>query len=71
MHIHLDKTFYGEKWQAVRRGSGGVKGMIALEQKIMPEILKNATAKAEKLIELLQSKGSTFARSHVNVEPTS
>ena len=71
MHIHLDKTFYGEKWQAVRRGSGGVKGMIALEQKTMPEILKNATAKAEKLIELLQSKGSTFARSHVNVEPTS
>jgi len=71
MHIHLDKTFYGEKWQAVRRGSGGVKGMIALEQKTMPDILKNATGKAEKLIELLQSKGSTFARSHVNVEPTS
>lgn len=71
MHIHLDKTFYGDKWQAIRRGSGGVKGMIALEQKILPDLLKNSTFKAEKLIELLQSKGTGFARSHVNIEPTS
>lgn len=71
MHIHLDKTFYGDKWQAVRRGGGGVKGMIALEQQMLPEMLKNSTYKAEKLIELLQSKGTTFARSHVNIEPTS
>jgi cytosine/adenosine deaminase-related metal-dependent hydrolase len=71
MHIHLDKTYYGDKWQAVKRGPGGVKGMIALEQKILPELLKNSTYKAEKLIELLQSKGTAFARSHVNIEPTS
>ena len=71
MHIHLDKTYYSEKWQAVRRGKGGVKGMIALEQQIMPELLKHSREKAEKLIELLQSKGTGFARSHVNIEPTS
>ncbi|MBT2622760.1 amidohydrolase [Chryseobacterium sp. ISL-6] len=71
MHIHLDKTFYGDQWQAVRKRTGGVKGMIALEQKILPEMLKNSTFKAEKMIELLQSKGASFARSHVNVEPTS
>ncbi|MEY8759640.1 amidohydrolase [Chryseobacterium tongliaoense] len=71
MHIHLDKTFYGDQWQAVRKRSGGVKGMIALEQKMLPEMLKNSTFKAEKMIELLQSKGSSFARSHVNIEPTS
>ena len=71
MHIHLDKTFYGDKWQAVRRGAGGVKGMIALEQQLLPELLKNSTFKAEKLIELLQSNGTGFARSHVNIEPTS
>ncbi|WP_114940715.1 amidohydrolase [Mucilaginibacter endophyticus] len=71
MHIHLDKTYYGDKWQAVRRRTGGVKGMIALEQEILPEMLKNSTYKAEKLIELLQSKGTSFARSHVNIEPTS
>ncbi|WP_293887311.1 MULTISPECIES: amidohydrolase [unclassified Sphingobacterium] len=71
MHIHLDKTYYGDKWQAVRQRAGGVKGMIALEEKILPELLKNATYKAEKLIELLQGNGTTFARSHVNIEPTS
>ncbi|MDP9960347.1 amidohydrolase [Chryseobacterium lathyri] len=71
MHIHLDKTFYGDKWQAVRKRTGGVKGMIALEQKMLPEMLKNSTFKAEKIIELLQSKGTSFARSHVNIEPTS
>lgn len=71
MHIHLDKTFYGDKWQAVKRRSGGVKGMIALEQENMASILEKSTYKAEKLIELLQSKGTGFARSHVNIEPTS
>ncbi|WP_293956006.1 MULTISPECIES: amidohydrolase [unclassified Sphingobacterium] len=71
MHIHLDKTYYGDKWQAVRQRAGGVKGMISLEQKILPELLKKATYKAEKLIELLQRNGTTFARSHVNIEPTS
>lgn len=71
MHIHLDKTFYGDKWQAIRKRSGGVKGMIALEQKILPEMLQNSMFKAEKMIELLQSKGTSFARSHVNIEPTS
>ncbi|WP_353146773.1 amidohydrolase [Chryseobacterium sp.] len=71
MHIHLDKTFYGDHWQAVRKRTGGVKGMIELEQKILPGMLKNSTFKAEKMIELLQSKGTSFARSHVNIEPTS
>lgn len=71
MHIHLDKTFYGEKWKAVSPRQGGVKGMIALEQEMLPEMLKTSTQKAIKLIELLQSKGTAFARSHVNIEPTS
>ncbi|RAJ87869.1 cytosine/adenosine deaminase-related metal-dependent hydrolase [Chitinophaga dinghuensis] len=71
MHIHLDKTWYGGPWQATRRGPGGVKGMIALEQQILPDMLKTSTYRAEKLVELLQSKGTNFARSHVNIEPTS
>lgn len=70
MHIHLDKTLYPDRWRAVRR-SGGIKGMIELEQKVLPEMLKNSTYKAEKLIELLQSYGTGYARSHVNIEPTS
>lgn len=71
MHIHLDKTFYGGDWQAIRNRTGGVKGMIELEQQLLPEMLKTSTNRAEKLIELLQSKGTSYARSHVNIEPTS
>lgn len=71
MHIHLDKTFYGEKWQAVKKRTGGIRGMIELEQRMLPEMLENATFKAGKLIELLQLHGTSFARSHVNIEPTS
>ena len=71
MHIHLDKTFYGGPWKAVRKRQGGVKGMIALEQELLPEMLKTSTHRAEKIVELLQSRGTAFARSHVNIEPTS
>lgn len=71
MHMHLDKTFYGQKWQAVRPRKGGVKQMIALEQQIMPSMLENSKEKAQKLIDLLQKNGSSFTRSHVNIEPTS
>ncbi|MFM9403189.1 amidohydrolase [Myroides odoratimimus] len=71
MHIHLDKTLYGGAWQAVQKRKGGVKAMIDLEKQILPDMLKNSTEHAQKLIELLQSKGTSFARSHVNIEPTS
>lgn len=71
MHIHLDKTFYGGPWQARRKKNRSVRDMIALEQSIIPELLKTSTYRAEKLIELLQSNGSDFARSHVNIDPTS
>lgn len=71
MHIHLDKTFYGGPWKANTKRNRTVKDMIALEQQIIPELLKTSTYRAEKLIELLQSKGSSYARSHVNIDPTS
>lgn len=71
MHIHLDKTYYAENWKAIKPRTGGVKAMIALEQQILPEMLEKSTYKAGKLIELLQSHGTGFARSHVNIEPTS
>lgn len=71
MHIHLDKTFFGGPWKARSKKQRSVKDMIALEQKILPEMLKTSTYRAEKLIELLQKNGSNFARSHVNIDPTS
>lgn len=71
MHIHIDKTFYGDGWQATRRPGNGIKGMIALEQKILPDLLKNSTYKAEKCIELLHSYGTSHIRNQTNIEPTS
>jgi cytosine/adenosine deaminase-related metal-dependent hydrolase len=71
MHIHLDKTFYGGPWQARRKKNRTVQEMIAYEQQVLPKMLPTSTERAEKLIELLQSHGANFARSHVNIEPTS
>jgi cytosine/adenosine deaminase-related metal-dependent hydrolase len=71
MHIHLDKTFYGLPWKAKLAKNKSVKDMIAYEQQIIPELLKTSTPRTEKLIELMQSYGTNYARSHVNIDPTS
>ncbi|TDE10828.1 amidohydrolase [Dyadobacter psychrotolerans] len=71
MHIHLDKTFYGLGWKAKLAKNKTVKDMIAYEQQIIPELLKTSVPRTEKLIELMQSYGTNYARSHVNIEPTS
>ncbi|KOF20230.1 deaminase [Ensifer adhaerens] len=72
MHIHLDKTFYGGPWQAPRPRQGKtIMDMIALEEKLLPQLLPTSQQRAEGLIALLQSKGSTVARSHCNIDPVS
>ncbi len=72
MHIHLDKTFYGGPWRSLNRPAGTtIQDMIRLEQKLLPELQPYTQERAEKLIDLIQSKGSTIARSHCNIEPTS
>ncbi|MCV9997099.1 amidohydrolase family protein [Pararhizobium sp. YC-54] len=72
MHIHLDKTFYGGPWQAPRPRQGKtIMDMIALEEKLLPQLLPTSEQRAEGLIALLQSHGSTIARSHCNIDPVS
>ena len=71
MHIHLDKTFYGGPWKARSKRQHSVADMIKLEQELMPELLKVSVERAGKIIELLQSYGTNFARSHCNIETTS
>ena len=72
MHIHLDKTFYGGPWQAPRPRQGKtIMDMIALEQKLLPQLLPTSQQRAEALIALLHSKGTTVARSHCNIDPVS
>lgn len=71
MHIHIDKTLFGLPWKAVSQTRRTVKDMIAYEQKIIPELLKTSTERAEKLIAFTQSYGTHYARTHFNVDPTS
>jgi cytosine/adenosine deaminase-related metal-dependent hydrolase len=71
MHIHLDKTWYGLPWKANSNKRRSVKDMIAYEQQIIPELLKTSIPRTEKLIELMQRHGTNYARSHVNIDPTS
>ncbi|WP_119080910.1 amidohydrolase [Chitinophaga alhagiae] len=71
MHVHLDKTLYGLPWQALSPRRRTVRDMIAYEQEIIPTLLKTSTARAEQLISLLQSYGTSFARTHFNVDTTS
>ncbi|MFB6454730.1 amidohydrolase [Chitinophaga sp. Hz27] len=71
MHAHLDKMLWGLPWQAVSEKRKTVKDQIAYEQKMIPEWLKTSVERAEKLIDFLQSNGTTYIRSHFNVDPTS
>jgi cytosine/adenosine deaminase-related metal-dependent hydrolase len=72
MHIHLDKTYYGGPWQAPRPRQGKtIMDMIAREEMLLPQLLPTSQVRAEKLIALLLSQGSTVARSHCNIDPVS
>jgi cytosine/adenosine deaminase-related metal-dependent hydrolase len=72
MHIHLDKTFYGGPWQApLPRQGKTIMDMIAREEGLLPKLLPTSQARAEKLIDLLLSQGSSVARSHCNIDPVS
>lgn len=72
MHIHLDKTFYGGPWQApLPRKGKTIMDMIAREQVLLPLMLPSSQDRAEQLIALLLSKGTTTARSHCNIDPVS
>ena len=72
MHIHLDKTFYGGSWQApLPRQGKTIMDMIAREEVLLPKLLPTSQARAEKLIDLLLSQGSSIARSHCNIDPVS
>ena len=72
MHIHLDKTFYGGSWQApLPRQGKTIMDMIAREEVLLPKLLPTSQERAEKLIGLLLSQGSSIARSHCNTDPVS
>ncbi|MED1948368.1 MULTISPECIES: amidohydrolase family protein [Brevibacillus] len=68
MHIHIDKTYYGGPWKAVTPVKN-ILGRLEEESQLMPKLLPTAQERAEKMLELLLSAGSTHIRSHCNIDP--
>ncbi|GED69559.1 deaminase [Brevibacillus reuszeri] len=68
MHIHIDKTYYGGPWKAVTPVKN-ILGRLEEESTLMPKLLPTAQERAEKMLALLLSAGSTQIRSHCNIDP--
>ncbi|UOY91583.1 amidohydrolase family protein [Ectobacillus sp. JY-23] len=68
MHIHMDKTFYGGPWRAATRRSN-IFDIIEAEKTLLLELLPTVQERAEKLIELVLGYGTTYVRSHCNIDP--
>ncbi|WP_211748774.1 amidohydrolase [Paenibacillus sp. Marseille-Q4541] len=69
-HIHLDKTYYDGPWKAVRPISS-IFERIEEEKHLLPKLLPMARQQAESILTLIQGFGSTYVRSHCNIEPVS
>ncbi|WP_024620335.1 amidohydrolase [Metaclostridioides mangenotii] len=67
-HIHLDKGHYGGKWNAVVP-MNSVAERIVEEQGFLKEFLVDTPQKAQALIDLITSKGATYLKVQVNVDP--
>ncbi|GLX67161.1 amidohydrolase [Paenibacillus glycanilyticus] len=68
MHIHLDKTYYSGPWKAVEPPFS-VLARIEEEAVLLHQLLPKSQERAEALIDLLFSHGTTYIRSHCNVDP--
>lgn len=68
MHIHIDKTYYSGPWKAVTPVKN-LLGRLEEESRLMPMLLSTAQERAENMLDLLLSAGSTQIRSHCNIDP--
>lgn len=68
MHIHIDKTYYGGPWKAVTPIKT-ILDRLSEEATLMTQLLPTAQERAEKMLALLLSSGTTHVRSHCNIDP--
>jgi len=69
-HIHLDKTYFGGPWRAVKPIKS-IFDRIEEEKELLPKLLPTAKRQAEQILALIQRFGATHVRTHCNIEPTS
>jgi cytosine/adenosine deaminase-related metal-dependent hydrolase len=67
-HVHLDKTYLGDKWRACIPASGVIE-RYNIEKNILASISSSTQERAEALLEVLLSYGSTRVRTHVDIYP--
>lgn len=67
-HLHLDKTLLGGGW-IPHQGHGTVRSRIAGEKAIQARIATPLETRAEALLCLARSHGTTALRTHVDIDP--
>ncbi|TXH32390.1 MAG: cytosine deaminase [Rhodospirillaceae bacterium] len=67
-HLHLDKTFWGQPWIS-NRGGPTRRQYIAHEQEVLPLLPTSTEERATALLKHLQSLGTLYLRSHVDISP--
>lgn len=71
MHIHLDKTYYGGPWKAPRKPIKGIISRLEEEEELIPKLQLVSEERAKNLLDLLISSGTTYVRTHCNVDTVS
>lgn len=69
-HIHLDKTYFGGPWHAVKPIKS-IFDRIEEEQRLLPKILPTSKLQAKQILKTIQGFGTTHVRAHCNIEPVS
>ncbi|MDN3017018.1 amidohydrolase [Paenibacillus sp. BSR1-1] len=67
-HVHLDKTYMGDAWRACIPAKG-VIDRCNIEKNILASLPSSTQQRAEALLEVLLSYGSTHVRTHVDIYP--
>ncbi|WP_025844022.1 amidohydrolase [Brevibacillus agri] len=67
-HVHLDKTLLGEPWRAVIPVSNIIE-RCEIEKRALPALPTTTRERAENLLAVLLSYGSTHVRTHVDIYP--
>lgn len=67
-HFHLDKSYYGEEWKAVKPAAH-LLDRLEEEAQILPGKLNTVEATARLLIDKIMEAGTTHIRTHVNIDP--
>lgn len=67
-HVHLDKTYLGDKWRACIPASGVIE-RCEIEKNILSSIPTSTQRRAEALLGVLLGNGSTHVRTHVDIYP--